>query len=183
MQQLVKMITPVEWVSLAIALVALIIALMAWRRAGRALKLANKTPEIKIAHDDVVQQEESLPQVSLEISADKNEFDQVTLKLVNTGELAAKIINITIDNPENIYDTEGLSEGSAIASINSAITPKLAILDAENRLPVKEILPGKSLDLPAALTMSHGKISDYPVTLRWKDEEGSSQQMQITLTV
>ena len=149
--------------------------MIAWWRAGRALKVANKAPEIKVVHEEPVEKDDSLPQVSLEISADKNEFDQVTLKLINSGALAAKRINIMIENPENIYDTEGLSDGSAIASVNSAITPKLAVLDAENILPVKEILSGKSIDLPAALTMSHGKICDYPVSLRWKDEKGSSQ--------
>ncbi|MCW9029964.1 MAG: hypothetical protein OQK58_00590, partial [Gammaproteobacteria bacterium] len=170
-------------VALAIALVALIMALMAWRRAGHALQLMRETPEIKVQHEEQVQQVESRPEVSLEISANKNEFEQVSLKLSNTGILAARKINITIDKPNNIYDVEGLSDGTATVATNSVIIPKLAVLDVKNKLPVKEIVPGNSIELPAALTMSHGKICDFPVTLRWKDEKGLSQQKQLTLTV
>lgn len=183
MQNFVKMISPVEWTSLGIAVAALIIAFMAWRRAGRALQNFNKTPEIKVQHEEPVEQVDSRPDVSLEISADKNEFEQVSLKLSNTGVLAARKINITIEKPENIYDAEGLSEGIATVSPNSVIIPKLAVLDADNILPIKEILSGNTIELPAALTMSHGKICDFPVILRWNDEKGASQQKQLTLTV
>lgn len=183
MQNLVKMITPVEWALLGIALVALIVAVMAWRRAGHALQLLNKTPETKVQHEESVPQVELRPEASLEITVDKNEFDQVTLKLSNTGLLAARKINITINKPENIYDVEGLSDGTATASTNSIIIPKLVVLDGDIKLPIKEILSDKTVDLPAALTMSHGKICDFPVSLRWQDEKGSSQQKRLTLTV
>lgn len=185
MEKFVKMITPVEWGLLGIAVVALIIACMAWRRAGRALLLINNAHEIKVHHEEPAQQVDSRPEVSLEITADKNEFEQVTLKLSNTGLLAARKIHITIDKPENIYNAEGLSDGleSANVSTSSVIIPKLAVLDADNKLPIKEILSGNTIELPTALTMSHGKICDFPVTLRWKDESGSSQQKQLTLTV
>ena len=183
MQDLVKMISPVEWTSLGIAVVALIIAFMAWRRAGRALQNFNNAPEIKVQHEEPAEQVDSRPDVSLEIAADKNEFEQVSLKLSNTGVLAARKINIIIEKPENIYDAEGLSDGIATVSTNSVIIPKLAVLDADNILPIKEILSGNIIELPAALTMSHGKICDFPVTLRWKDEKGASQQKQVALTV
>ena len=142
-----------------------------------------KTPEEKVQHEESAPHVALRPEVSLEISADKNEFDQVTLKLSNTGSLAARKINITIDKPENIYDVEGLSDGIASISTNSAITPKLAVLDADNKLPIKEIISDKTIELSAALTMSHGKICDFPVILRWKDESGLSQKKQLTLTV
>lgn len=183
MQDFVKMISPVEWGLLIIAIIALIIACMAWRRAGRALLLINKTPAINVQAEEPAQQVESRPEVSLEIAVDKNEFEQVTLKLSNTGMLAARKINITIDKPEHIYDAEGLSDGIANVSTSLAIIPRLAVLDADHKLPIKEILSGNTVELPAALTMSHGKISDFPVTLSWKDESGSSQGKLLTLTV
>ena len=155
MQNLVKMITPVEWGVLGIAVVALIVACMAWRRAGRALRLINSAPETKVHHDEQAQQVESRPEVWLEITVKKNEFEQVTRKLSNTGLLAATKINIIIDKPESIYDTEDLCDGieSATVSTNSVIIPRLAVLDAKNKLPIKEILSWKTIEIPTALNM------------------------------
>ena len=185
MRNFINTITTVEWVILAIAIVALFIAILAWRRAGRALRNYNKIPVTKISHEEEPIQQEEQPAVLLEITANKNEFDQVTLVLSNDGRMAAKQVKIIIDKPNNIFDAEGLSGGieSANVTTSSVIMPRLSVLDADNCLPIKEILSGKTIELAAALTMSHGKICDYPVSVRWKDENGVSQNKQFTLTV
>ena len=187
MQDFIKTVTPVEWGLLGIAVMALMISWMAWRRASHALQLIKNNPQVaeEVHNEEPIQHEEQRPAVSLEISANKNEYDQITLELSNRGLLSARQVKLIIDKPENIYDTEGLSTGieSANVTSSSVILPKLAVLDADNTLPISEILSGKSIELPAALTMSHGKICDFPVSLKWKDENGSSQQKQLTLTI
>lgn len=185
MQNIINSITAAEWTSLGIAIVALIIAIMAWRRAGRTLQNHNKIPVTEISYDEEPIQQEEQPTVLLEITANKNEFDQVTLILSNDGRMAAKQVKIVIDKPNNIFDSEGLSSGIESANVTKSpvIMPRLSVLDADNRLPIKEILSGNTIELAAALTMSHDKICDYPVSVRWKDENGVSQNKQFTLTV
>lgn len=186
MQDLIITITTVEWGLLGIAVLALLIAVMAWRRAGRALKLMESSPVTESYHEEEPAQEHELrPAILLDITVDKNEFDQVTLSISNTGLLSARKVNLYIDKPINIFDTEGLSGGLEAANVtaSSAILPRLAILDADNKFPINEIISGKVFDLPAALTMSHGKICDFPALLSWKDENGVAQQKKLTLTV
>lgn len=186
MQNFIMTITTVEWGLLGIAVVTLLIAVMAWRRAGRALKLMESSPVIETHHEEEPAQEEELqPAILLEITVDKNEYDQVTLSISNTGLLSARKVNLSIDKPINVFDTEGLSGGleSANVTASSAILPRLAVLDADNKFPINEIISGKAFELPAALTMSHGKICDFPVMLSWQDENGVSQQKKFTLTV
>lgn len=185
MQNVINTITTVEWVILIVAIMALFIAILAWRRAGRALKNHNKIPVTEISHEEKSILQEEQPAVLLDISANKNEFDQVTIVLSNDGRMAAKQVKIIIDKPNNIFDAEGLSGGieSANVTTSSVIMPRLSVLDADNRLPINEILSGNTFELPAALTMSHGKICDYPVSVRWKDENGVSQNKQFTITV
>ena len=187
MQDFIKIVTPVEWGLLGIAVVAFIMAWMAWRRASHALQLIKNNSRVaeEVHNEEPVQNKEQQSAVSLEITANKNEYDQITLELSNTGLLSARQVKLTIDKPENIYDTEGLSTGIESANVTSSsiILPKLAVLDADNTLPISEILSGKSIELPAELTMSHGKICDFPVLLKWRDENGSSQKKQFTLTI
>ena len=185
MQNFISTITTVEWAILTIAIMALFIAILAWSRAGRALQAKSKIPVTEIIHEKEPVQQDEQPAVLLEITASKNEFDQVTLVLSNGGLLAAKQVNIIIEKPSNIYDAEGLSGGieSANVTTSSAIMPRLSVLNADNKLPINEILSGKTIELPAALTMSHGKICEFPVALKWKDEKGASQRKQLTLAV
>lgn len=186
MQNLLETMTPVEWGLLGIAVLALLFAFMAWRRAGRALQLVKNQPVVDEVHDEEPEQQaEQRPVVALEISADKDEYEQVSLAISNTGQLAARQVKLNIFEPENVYDAENLGAGieSANVTTSSAIMPRLVVLDAENKLPFNEILPGKTVVLPAALTMSHGKICDFPVTLVWKDEFGTGHQERLTLTV
>lgn len=186
MQNYISTITPVEWGLLGIAVVALVIAWLAWRRAGRALQLIHNQPVIEQAGmDEAEQHVEQGPANVLEISANKNEHGQVSLVVSNTGRFAARFVKLEIDEPENVYDAENLSAGINTANVttSSAIKPRLVILDAKNTLPVSEIRPGTNTELPAALTMSHNKICDFPVVLSWKDENGKNQQKKQTLTV
>ena len=186
MQDLIKTITPIEWGLLGIAVVALVFSFMAWRRAGRALQLVKSQPVVEeVRSEETEQQVEQRPTVALDIVADKNEFDQVSLTISNTGLLAARQVKLSIDEPANIYDAENLGTGIETANVttSSSIMPRLAVLDAENKFPIREILSGKTIELPAALTMSHGKICDFPATLTWKDEKGVSHQNKIVLTV
>jgi len=128
---------------------------------------------------------EQRPAVSLEVFAEKDEHDQVTLSIRNNGLLAARKISLSIETPINIFDTEGISGGleSANVTASSVILPRLAVLDAENKLPIDEITSDKLLELPAALTMSHGKICEFPVSLRWHDENGVNQRLELMLMV
>ena len=186
MQALLETITPVEWGLLGITVVALVLAFMAWRRAGRALQLIKNQSIVEIVSDkESEQQVEQRPAVSLDVTANKNEYDQVTIEISNLGQLAATQVKLDIDAPENIYDAENLGSGieSANVTASSAIRPRLAVLDAENQFPISEIGSGKTLEIPAALTMAHGKICDFPVTLAWKDENGVSHRNKIVLTV
>lgn len=186
MQIIINSITTVEWVILTIAIMALLIAILAWRRAGRALHIHKKAPVAEISHEaEQPVQKEAQPAVLLEMTANKNEFDQVTLLLSNNGLLAAKKVIITIEKPTSIFNAEGLSGGIESANVtkSSAILPRLSVLDEDNKLPINEILSGTTIELPAALTMSHGKICDFPVSLKWKDEKGVSQNKQFTITV
>ena len=185
MQNIINSITAVEWAILSIAIVALFIAILAWGRAGRALQAHKIIPATKIIHDkEPVQQEEQIA-VLLEITVNKNEFDQVSMVLSNNGLLAARKIDIAIDKPVSVFDAEGLSDGIEAANVttSSAIMPRLSILDANNILPINEIISGSTVEIPAALTMSHGKICEFPVSLKWKDEKGTSQSKQVILTV
>lgn len=190
MQNFIITITAVEWGLLGIALVALLIAWMAWRRAGRALQFINKVPVTEIHYEEPVQQQEEeqeqRPAVSLEITVNKNEHDQVTLELYNDGLLAARQVNITISKPNHVFDAGGLSDGIELTSSITAspvILPRLTVLDTDNKLPIKEIPSGNRIELSAALTMSRGKVCEFPVSLEWKDENGVSQQKQLTLTI
>jgi len=185
MQKLIDMITPIDCMLLGITVIALIVALMAWFRAGRALQLHQQAPKPEPQHEVPVDQQEQRSKAALEITANKDEFDQVSLVLENTGMSVAKQINISINKPTKTFNAEGLSSGinTADMSENSAILPRLTVLNADNTLPIKEIVAGHTVELLATLTMSHGKISDFPVELKWKDEYGSNQKMKAVLTV
>ena len=186
MNEFINSIAPVEWGLLGIALLALMLSWLALHRASRALKRMNTAP-LKVAE---TQTEEAgpgdeRPAVALEVTANKDDRDQVTLVLANSGQLAARQILLSIDAPARIFDSEGLSSGveSADVTSNSVILPRLAILDADNALPVAEILPGKQLALAAVLTMAFGKICDFPISLRWKDGNGTQQHKKVMLTI
>ena len=185
MNTFINSISTVEWVLLAIAVLALLLAWLAFRRAGRVLRLLNATPlQVEQETAEPAPKDERAA-VSLEIVANRDEHDQVSLLLSNSGLLAARQITFTIDAPARIFDSEGLSGGVEAADVtnNSAILPRLAVLDADNVLPVAEILPGKQFELAAVLTMAFGKICDFPVSLNWKDGDGNRQQMKAMLTV
>ena len=187
MQELINKISLVEWIIFSIAVIALFVSLMAWRRAGKLLKLVKQEPatEVKQIKPSVKADEEQQPDVRLEITADKNEFDQVTLIVKNSGLLSANKINISIETPTSIYDAEELSGGLEVANVteSSVILPRLAILDVEKKLPIQEIKQNGVMKIPSALTMAHGKICEFPVTLNWLDGNGMKQKMQSTLTI
>lgn len=185
MKELIAMITTTEWLLFGITFAVVIISGYFWRRAQRASQKVTESHEIESKQEDVTQNEELVPEVLLEISVIKNEFEQVSIELSNRGMLAAREVTLNIEKPEQIFDTEGLSGGIELANVtlSSVILPRLSVLDTDNQLPVKEILSGNSIELPAALTMAHGKICEFPVTIRWNDENGRSQQNQFTLTV
>jgi len=185
MENIINSITLVEWVILTIALLALFISILAWRRADRTLQAQKKFPATEVVQEKESDQQEELPAVLLAMTADKNEFDQVTLLLSNDGLLAARKIDIAIDKPVSVFDAEGLSGGIEAANVTTskAIMPRLSVLNTNNILPINEIISGSTVEIPAALTMSHGKICEFPVSLKWKDEKGTSQSKQLILTV
>ena len=166
MNEFISTITPFDWVLLGISVIALILAGMAFRRAGLALGQVKITPAgtvVRFEEREPEEQDERSP-VAMELTANKDEHDHVALVLSNTGRLTARQIHLFIDTPERIH-------------------PRLSVLDEENVLPIAEIQPGRAVEIPAVLTMAYGKICDFPVSMKWKDEDNVSRQVKAVLTV
>lgn len=186
MNEMFNSVTLVDWLVLAISVIALILAGLALRRAEMALRSASQSPSTVVRFEErETEEQDERPAVALEISANKDENEQVALIVSNTGRLVATQIHLFIDSPEHVFNADDLSEGVESAEVKkgSAILPRLVVLDEENVLPIEEIQPGRSVQIPAALTMAYGKICDFPVSLKWKDEDNVSRQMQSVLTV
>ena len=187
MNEFISTITPFDWVLLGISVIALIIASLAFQRAGLALRRqVSKAPGTIVRFEErEPEEQDDRPAVALEIVANKDEHDQVALILSNTGLLTARQIHLFIDAPEHVFNADDLGTGveSAKVKSGSAILPRLTVLDEENFFPIAEIQPGRSVEIPAALTMAYGKICDFPVSLKWKDEDGVNRQIKADLTV
>lgn len=187
MNEFIGTISPFDWILLGISVIALILAGMAFRRAGLAMRQVNIAPAgtvVRFEERELEEQDER-PAVALEIVANKDEHDHVALILSNTGRLAATQIHLFIDAPEHIFNADDLGTGvdSAEVKSGSAIHPRLSVLDEENVLPIAEIHPGRAVEIPAVLTMAYGKICDFPVSMKWKDEDNVSRQVKAVLTV
>ena len=186
MNEFINTITPFDWILLGISVGALILALFAFRRAGLAMRHVNITPSEVIRFEErELEEQDGRPAAALEIVANKDERDQVALIVSNTGRLAATQIYLFIDAPEHVFNAEDLGSGVDLAEVKSgsAIHPRLSVLDEDNVLPIAEIKPGRAVQVPAALTMAFGKICDFPVSLKWKDEDDVSRQIKAVLTV
>lgn len=187
MTQMLNQVTPIEWVLFGMALLALLLAALAYLKAGRALRSTLRSPQAAIiaTRAEPELEQEQRPEVAVELSAEKDDEDQVTLTIRNLGTLPARQINLLIDKPERVFNAEGLGGGLAEADVtaNAAILPRLIILDAENVLPVSELTTDRRIALPAALTMAYGKICDFPVTLNWRDGKGKAHKKRMTLTI
>lgn len=187
MNEFISTITSFDWVLLGISVIALIFAGMAFRRAGLALgqvKIAPAGTVVRFEEREPEEQDERSP-VAMELTANKDEHDHVALVLSNTGRLTARQIHLFIDTPERIFNADDLGSGvdSAEVKSGSAIHPRLSVLDEENVLPIAEIQPGRAVEIPAVLTMAYGKICDFPVSMKWKDEDNVSRQIKAVLTV
>ncbi|NNF97182.1 MAG: hypothetical protein HKM94_09680 [Halobacteria archaeon] len=186
MNELLSTITPIDLVLLGVSVIALVLAWLAFRRAGLALRYVSKGPGTVVRFEErEPEEQDERPPVALEITANKDEHDQVALVLSNTGRLIATQIHLFIDAPEHVFNADDLGSGveSAEVKSGSAIHPRLTVLDEENVLPIAEIQPNRAVQIPAALTMAYGKICDFPVSMKWKDEDGVSRQMKGVLTV
>jgi hypothetical protein len=186
MNEFLNTISPIDLVLLVIAIIALILAWLALQRASQALQLVKKAPSTIVRFEErEVEQQDERPPVALELEANKDENDQVALILTNTGLLTATEIHLFIDAPEHVFNADDLGSGAEPAELKSgsAILPRLSVLDEEHVLPITEIRPGRAVEIPAALTMAYGKICDFPVSMKWKDEDGVSRQMRAVLTV
>ena len=186
MNEFLSTITPIDLVLLGVSVIALVFAWLAFRRAGLALNQVSKTPGTVVRFEErETEEQDERPPVALEITANKDENEQVALVLSNTGKLTAREIHLFIDAPEHVFNAEDLGTGvdSAEVKSGSAILPRLSVLDEENNLPIAEIQPGRAVQIPAALTMAYGKICDFPLSMKWKDEDGVSRQMKAVLTV
>ena len=187
MNEFIGTISPFEWGLLGISVIALILAGLAFRRAGLAMRQVNIAPAgtvVRFEERELEEQDERQA-VALELTANKDEHDHVALILSNTGRLTATQIHLFIDAPEHIFNADDLGSGvdSAEVKSGSAIHPRLSVLDEENVLPIAEIQPGRAVEIPAVLTMAYGKICDFPVSMKWKDEDGVNRQVKASLTV
>ncbi len=186
MKEFLSAITPVDIVLLALTAIALVLAWLAFSRASLALRQLGKTPSTVVRFEErETEEQDERPPVALEITANKDENEQVALVLSNTGKSTAREIHLFIDAPEHVFNAEDLGSGvdSAEVKSGSAILPRLSVLDEENTLPIAEIQPGRAVEIPAALTMAYGKICDFPLSMKWKDEDGVNRQMKAVLTV
>lgn len=186
MNEFLNTITLIDWILLAITLITLIVAWLAFQRSGRALRQVSKAPGTIVRFEErEPEEQDDRPPVALEITATKDEHEQVVLVLSNIGQLIATKIHLFIDAPEHVFNADDLGSGVGSAEVKSgaAILPRLTVLDEGNVLPIAEIKPGRAVQIPAALTMAYGKICDFPVSMKWKDEDGVSRQMKGVLTV
>lgn len=186
MNEFISAITPIDLVILGVSVIALVLAWLAFRRAGLALQKFGKTPSTVVRFEErETEEQDERPPVALDITATKDENEQVALVLSNTGKLIAREIHLFIDAPEHVFNADDLGSGidSAEVKSGSAILPRLSVLDEDNILPIAEIQPGRAVQIPAALTMAYGKICDFPLSMKWKDEDGVSRQMKAVLTV
>ncbi len=189
MDEFIKFIVTGMWLQLivlAIALLALIISIFAYRRAGKI----NQSAELKKQADNNNAVEPILERyksndVSLMLSAKRNAQNQLRLILKNTGLVTAKDIDIIIGEPIRVIKQEELVNGinDSVQINDSALKPRLTIIDAKNNFPIPEILPGVIFDIFAVTTMGYGKICDFPISLSWLDDRGTRHFQDEVVTI
>ncbi len=185
-----KLVTPTQWIQLAIlavSLLALIISILAYKKAGKMhySGLPKQQAVRKENIEPILNPYKSID-VSMMLTAKRNAHNQLRLVLKNTGSVTAKDIDLIIGEPIRVIKTEELVNGISNDSIeikDSALKPRLTIIDAKMNFPIPEILPGVIFDIFAVTTMGYGKICDFPISVSWIDDRGTRHFQDELVTI
>ncbi|MFV1983815.1 MAG: hypothetical protein ACC657_09790 [Thiohalomonadales bacterium] len=190
MNDLIKSISPNEWIQLAIlavSLLALVISILAFRRAGKNIhskQFKKRSAKNKDVVKPILERYTSID-VSLMITAKRDVRNQLRLVLKNTGTVLAKDIDLIIGEPIRVINEEELSNGirDSIEIKDSALKPRLTVLDAKTLFPISTVLPGVVVDILAITTMGYGKICDFPISISWIDDRGTRHFQDELVTI
>ncbi len=187
----IKLISQSEWIQLAtngFAFLAFIISILAYRRAAKFhstdTKLpANRRKELNISKP-ILERYKSID-VSLMLTAKRNAQSQLRLILKNTGIVTARDIDLVIGSPIRVINADELVNGvhDSIEIKDSALKPRLTIIDARSVFPIAEVLPGVVFDILAVTTMGFGKICDFPISISWVDDRGTRHFQDEVVTI
>lgn len=180
-----------EWIqfaTLVFAVLAFFISILAFRRAAKfnsvgSLPPAKRNQELNITKP-ILERYKSID-VSLMLTAKRNAQNQLRLILKNTGIVTARDIDLVIGSPIRIIGVEELERGvhDTIEIQDSALKPRLTIIDARSVFPITEVLPGVVMDILAVTTMGFGKICDFPISLSWVDDRGTRHFQDEVVTI
>jgi len=172
---------------LVLSVLALFISILAYRRAGKIVpieKSKHQNFNHIVATEPVLQRYKSID-VSLMLSAKRNAKDQLRLIIKNTGIVTARDIDFVIGNPIRVIKKEELVDGitDTVEITNSALKPRLTVIDARTIFPINEIQPGVIYDIFAVTTMGYGKICDFPISISWLDDRGTRHFQDEVVTI
>lgn len=158
-----------EWITTAIAVVALIISAVAMRRAGVANKLAKDANDLARAQD-------TLAQLHLQQEQDRRKKAVLSLEMV-------KVLN-RLDHPlEPSYKFNLRNDGAVPAAncqfeILTADSP-LVTQDYADKLPAA-LAPGQTLSVIAAVHL--GTPSRLDAVVSWTNPDGTQERQERVLT-
>ncbi len=187
----IKLISSSEWsqlVTISLAFLAFVISIFAYRRAGKSyynnsIPLAKRNKELNISKP-ILERYKSID-VSLMLTAKRNTQNQLRLILKNTGIVTARDIDFVIGSPIRVINADELVNGinDSIEIKDSALKPRLTIIDARSIFPITEVLPGVVFDILAVTTMGFGKICDFPISISWVDDRGTRHFQDEVVTI
>ncbi|MFV1984644.1 MAG: hypothetical protein ACC657_13960 [Thiohalomonadales bacterium] len=189
MIELINLLKPDMWLQIAVLVIsflALIISILAYRRAGKVRRSQEfKQQSFKKAVPEPILDRYKSSDVSLMLSAKRNAQNQLRLVLKNTGRVTAKDIDFLIGEPIRVIKQEELTNGirDSIVIKDPALKPRLTIIDAKTNFPIPEILPGVVFDIFAITTMGYGKICDFPISVNWVDDRGTRHFQDEVVTI
>jgi hypothetical protein len=184
-----KFISLNQWLQfsvLVISLLALVISILAYKKASKINY--SGLPEQQLVKKDIIKpildRYKSID-VSIMLTAKRNAHNQLRLVLKNTGSVTAKDIDLIIGEPIRVIKKEELVNGisDSIDIKDSALKPRLTIIDAKMNFPIPEILPGVIYDIFAVTTMGYGKICDFPISVSWLDDRGTRHFQDEVVTI
>lgn len=160
-----------EWITIAIAFVALVVSAVALRRAGRANTIAQEANELaqapaNLAKIQLQQEEARRSKTALSLSLEKRQsiggngklLTSYKFCLTNGGEVVAKNAGFEI-----------LSEESPLIA-----------RDYESKLPAL-LLPRQSIEVLAAVHM--GSPSKLDAVIFWTNPDGSEERQECVVTM
>jgi len=177
----------VQIMTLVMSLAALIISIIVYRQVAKFNTLVNAKRQILSRNKTakpILERYKSID-VSLMITAKRNSRNELRLTLKNNGIVTAKDIEVVIADPVRITSKKELANGANQDSteINSALRPRLTMIDSDSIFPMTELLPDVEFDIFAITTMGYGKICDFPVSLSWMDDRGSRHYQDEIMTI